>query len=406
MTGSQEKHSYTGASSCKRWVNCPASVQLHKQVGNSPANFYAAEGTKAHAMAEYVLNYHLSVKKAGYMQGWLGRIENIEGYDITVTQEMIDGVRLYVDTIIEDMYYDGLTQNIDGVEYLPSQSSTLYVEQHVDLGFGNCFGTVDAAYVVDDVLNIYDLKFGKGIDVSPEGNDQASFYALGMARLIYKLRKIKINTVNIKIIQPRSPLGLPVKSWATTREELKGFELKLKEAIKKVESDNPTYRSDEEWCRWCPGKLVCPELRNTIHETAKTDFCHLIEQEKANELLDVKRMTNLELSALLANEKLIKNFLESGKEEAYSRLEKGEEIPGFELVSKLGNRTWIAEAESVLYKEHGAAIYAPQKVLTPAQIEKQLGVKIDDLTVRPNTLSIGASKAKHRKTVEQFKQLM
>jgi hypothetical protein len=401
----QEKHSYTGASSCERWVNCPASVQLHKRVGDSPSNFYAAEGTRAHAMAEYALNYYNSVRKSGYMQGWLGKIEKVEGYEIPTTQEMIDGVRLYVDTICEDMYYDGLTyETDDGLDYPKLQE--LFVEQHVDLGFGDCFGTVDAAYMVDDVLNIYDLKFGKGIDVSPVENYQAMFYALGMTRYILTEYGDFISAVNIKIIQPRSPLGLPIKSWTTTRKALENFEQKLIDAVELVESDNPSYCANEKWCRWCPGKLVCPELRNTIHKTAKTDFCHLIEQKQQEDLLDVKRMTNIELGALLSNEKLIKNFLEYGKEEAFDRLAKGEEIPGFGLISKLGNRVWKAEAEGRLFSTHGMNIYAPHKMLSPAQLEKELGVKVDELTVRPNTLSVGESKAKHNKTVEQFKQLM
>lgn len=416
MTGKEQKHSYTGASSCERWVNCPASVQLHKQCGNSPANFYAAEGTKAHAMAEYVLKYDISVIPHGYMRGWLGRTENVEGYDIPVTQEMIDGVRLYVDTIFEDMYYDGLTRCVDGIDY--PKKPGLFIEQHVDLGFGDCFGTIDAAYCAGNTLNIYDFKFGKGIDVSPEENYQALFYALGMAKYVSKLKNgIFIEDVNIKIVQPRSPLGAPIKVWRTTRERLRTFEQTLKKAINKVESDNPPYQTDEKWCRWCPGKLICPELRKTVHEAAKADFCDLIITEQVEaEMEPMGCMSDVEISTVLKNEKLIKHFLEAAKNEAYDRLSKGKQIPGFELISKQGNRVWTSEAENKLretFVQNG--LYESElfetKMLTPAKVEKLLKGKgvsanLDEFTTRPNSLSVGESKTKHSKAVEQFKDAL
>lgn len=421
MTGKEQKHSYTGASSCERWVNCPASVQLHKQVGDSPANFYAAEGTKAHSMAEYCLKHQLSVVKNGYMQGWLGRVENVEGYDIPVTQEMIDGVRLYVDTICEDMYYDGLTRNIDGFELAPQQSPPLLVEQHVDLGFGECFGTVDAAYYTEDTLTVYDLKFGKGIDVNPEENSQALFYALGIAKYIMKRKLANIKTVIIKIIQPRSPLGVPIKVWRTDIDRLRTFEKVLKEAIRQVELvpsneelRDGWYSVNDKWCRWCPGKLVCPELKKQMHEAAKNDFCHLIVAEEKTAI--AKQMSNIELSTVLKNEKLIKNFLETARDEAYARLDKGEQIPGFELISKQGNRVWTSEAESKLREtfvqnEIDANELFETKMLTPAKVEKLLkgkgvNINLDEFTTRPNSLSVGESKTKHSKAVEQFKDAL
>jgi hypothetical protein len=400
MTGKERKHSYTGASSCERWVNCPASVQLHKQVGGSPTNCYAAEGTKAHNMAEYALKYYLSVKKSGFMQGWLGNVENVEGHDIAVTQEMIDAVRLYAETICEDMYYDDLTNRLDGID-CPKQQH-LHIEEHVNLGFGNCYGTVDAYYYTEDALYVYDFKYGKGIDVDPENNMQMMFYALGALRNTNCLP----DNVVLTIVQPRSPLGNQIKRWYTDSGRLHDFEKMLLAAIEEIETGGEIYKTDEKWCRWCPGKLICPELRKTMHETAKADFCDLIEPGQKDSVLDVKRMSNTELSALLKNEKLIKDFLSSGKDEAYKRLEQGEDVPGFELISKQGNRVWNDKAEKVLYEQHGDAIYTPQKMLTPAQAEKQLKVKnIDELTTRPNSLAVASSEKKHNKAIQEFKDV-
>lgn len=411
-TNSKEReHSKTGASSCKRWVSCPASVQLHRKAGDAPPSIYAAEGTRAHAVAEYALRYDISVRKAGDMRGWLGRIEKVDGFDIAVTQEMIDGAKLYRDTITEDMYFDDLTHNIDGIE-LPNQQH-LMIETEINLGkyvSKECFGTVDAAYVCGDTVTVYDYKYGKGVSVDAKENDQMMYYAVGIiAKTGRPIRSFK--KVILKIIQPRCPLGKPIKEWTTSGVWLdQNFIGKLQDALKLVESDNPPYQTGDEWCRWCPGKLICPEIRKTTHDLAKADFCDLIPTEKANAMLDVTRMSNIELSALLSNEKLIKQFLETGKEEAERRLKAGEEIQGFVMAPKLGNRVWTGDAEKTLKEAFGDDIYEPRKMLTPAKIEplikKNGGVDIDKITTRPSSMALTTADKKFNKTVEAFDDLL
>ena len=59
------------------------------------------------------------------------------------------------------------------------------VEQRLD--FSNYvkdgFGTGDLVIVADDVMQVIDFKYGKGVTVSAEHNPQMMLYALGALNL-------------------------------------------------------------------------------------------------------------------------------------------------------------------------------------------------------------------------------
>ena len=63
------------------------------------------------------------------------------------------------------------------------------------------FGTGDLVLVTDDVLEVVDLKFGRGVQVSAVDNSQMRLYALGAMNLFSVL--YNINTVKMTIHQPR-----------------------------------------------------------------------------------------------------------------------------------------------------------------------------------------------------------
>ena len=63
------------------------------------------------------------------------------------------------------------------------------------------FGTGDLVLVSDDVLEVMDMKFGRGIPVSAVDNSQIQLYALGALNQFGCL--YNINTVRMTIVQPR-----------------------------------------------------------------------------------------------------------------------------------------------------------------------------------------------------------
>ena len=81
--------------------------------------------------------------------------------------------------------------------------AVVLVEQRLD--FSNYvkdgFGTGDLVIVADDVIQVIDFKYGKGVAVSAEHNPQMMLYALGALNLYDYLYDIKM--VKMAIVQPR-----------------------------------------------------------------------------------------------------------------------------------------------------------------------------------------------------------
>ncbi len=54
-------HAVLSASSSERWINCPPSARLCESYPDKGSN-YAAEGTDAHELCEYMLRRALGMK--------------------------------------------------------------------------------------------------------------------------------------------------------------------------------------------------------------------------------------------------------------------------------------------------------------------------------------------------------
>ena len=81
--------------------------------------------------------------------------------------------------------------------------AVVLVEQRLD--FSNYvkdgFGTGDLVIVADDVIQVIDFKYGKGVAVSAEHNPQMMLYGLGALGLFDAI--YDIDTVRMTIYQPR-----------------------------------------------------------------------------------------------------------------------------------------------------------------------------------------------------------
>lgn len=81
---------------------------------------------------------------------------------------------------------------------------TVYVEQRVDYsrftGIPDCVGIADCIVISDGTLDIFDLKYGRGVPVHAEGNTQLMIYALAALDLCGGRN---ITEVRMTIVQPR-----------------------------------------------------------------------------------------------------------------------------------------------------------------------------------------------------------
>ena len=168
-----QAHSEFGPSGSGRWMNCPASVQMIRQL-NLPrtSNKYADYGSCAHELGAMML-----IDPTVTAESQLGKM--LFG-NVKVDQEMVRGVIEYVDYV---MGYETTT-------------SKLSVENRVSLEHlaPGQFGTTDAVIVDINIVHVMDLKFGRGL-VEVEHNSQLELYAIGT---IIDLAKRGKNIAEIK----------------------------------------------------------------------------------------------------------------------------------------------------------------------------------------------------------------
>lgn len=340
MSEEQKAHSVFGASSAKRWTNCPGSVALCEQVPKPPDSEYAAEGTAAHMLAEKVLQ---APPNAFY---YVGR-EKINGFE--VTEEMATHVQEYVD-------YVRNIRNETGGELLIEQRFHL---KHLHPDF---FGTCDAVVMQPfGELHVLDFKYGAGVAVEVEDNDQMKFYGLGAMELG------DFTSITLHVCQPRAHHeDGGYRTWKTTPEELLEFGKYLK--IKALEARKPNAPLQEgDWCRWCAAAAVCPKLYKKAVQTAQSDFAE-------PKLPVVEKLTHEQISKVLEHRKLIESWFKSVEDYALQSLMAGEKIAGLKLVSRRSSREWINDeiAKEALVGKLGEGAFE-KKLLSVAKAEKACG---------------------------------
>jgi hypothetical protein len=299
-------HAELSPSSAHRWIACPRSVVLSRGKPSTTSAF-AAEGTLAHSLAERVLRHredHTCL---------LGTKHSVDGYEITVSEEMIDAISLYVQTV--DAYPQG-----PGVE--------VHTELKVKLN-DDVWGTADCVIWDGDArhLTVIDLKYGKGVQVDADDNEQMMIYALAAANT----RGLAPKTVCCMIVQPR--VSNPVKKTSFEYLDLLIWEeMTLAPAMQAV-SDPFTKLNVGNHCRFCPAKPDCPELRGEVLKAAQMEFAETPPEPST--------LTSEALGKILDKAELIAAWVSAVRAEASGRIDRGEAVPGWKLVPKRAMRKWF-----------------------------------------------------------------
>ena len=88
-------HSLLGASSAARWLKCPGSFALSQTAPTAATSVYAATGTLAHSFIEGCLQSPITRME----HTSIGNAYRIDGHEIIVDEDMVDGVNVMVDYI-------------------------------------------------------------------------------------------------------------------------------------------------------------------------------------------------------------------------------------------------------------------------------------------------------------------
>ncbi|WP_396232427.1 DUF2800 domain-containing protein [Acinetobacter baumannii] len=353
-------HAKLSPSSAHRWMRCAGSVILEKDLPDSSSE-HADLGTAAHFLASECLEQG---KNAADFEGhtiviikgnalWIdAATESPVSNFFTVEAEMVENVQVYLDAVRAQ-----------------AEGNELLVEQRVDfsefIGVEGSFGTSDVVILTETEIQVHDLKYGKGVKVDAEENEQTSLYGLGALATFGMFGDFK--QVRMVIHQPR--LGYQSESVLTV-EELYDFADKAKASASHIrsleegldEGDmgaiadlDSSFNPGEKQCHWCKAKATCPALQKHLVETIAGEFEDLtqldLQEEITNATAQVVSATNAQLSRMYAVIPLLEGWIKAVDSAVHQKMHAGEAIPGFKMVQgKKGNRAWTdaEEAEKLL----------------------------------------------------------
>lgn len=352
-----EYHAKLSPSSAKRWINCPASVLLSKDVpGKTSA--YAEAGRLAHSIAELkARKQFMALSKRSY-NSQLKKLQEDPQY----TAEMDGYTDLYVETLEQHAMSFSASPFIALETSVPIGAYT--GEKKAD--GSNATGTADCIQIAEGVLWVTDYKNGAGVPVDAHENPQMMIYALGALSLYWIVYGGSIHTVKMTIVQPALH---SVSDWEIARDNLISWgQTTLTPAAVKAASADPGEPCPGDWCE----KAFCP-IRNTCR--ARRDKMLAVEAfgKKLPPLL-----TDTEVGEALTRGADLVAWYNSLKEYALQACLDGKDIPGYKAVAGRSAREWDdmdkAFADLMQRGVDEAMLWERKPVTAPA-LEKALGKK-------------------------------
>lgn len=316
MGHADRDHAILPPSSAKRWINCTPSALLAEAAG-SKSSVYAEEGTLAHEIAEYALMQYLE-----------GLYDPIVDEELPVNDEhlknplfsidMANYIRDYCDYVIGEGYE---MQKADGL-------SEMFLERKVDITdyAPDSFGSVDVTLVSDRTIHIIDLKYGAGVKVFADHNEQMMLYALGALKAAASK---DITNIRMTIAQVRLD---HYDTFEMSKGELLDWAEKVLKPAAKAAIQGKGKQVIGSWCGFCPVKAQCRAQRDAI----LADF-----DEKPEPLL----LSDEEITDLIGKIDTYKSWIESVNKYVYDRAIQGYKWEGYKLVAGRTSRVIKDEAK-------------------------------------------------------------
>lgn len=354
-----KKHAELPPSSAERWKNCPGSVTLSKQFPQDTTSTYAEEGTHAHSVAELKLRYVNGEINSSNFTRKLNKLKKSEFW----CGEMDEATNFYMDAVLE-------------IKSGMGEDAELLIEQHFNLDeyVPESFGTSDAVVIGNGVINVIDLKYGKGVKVDAVNNSQLRLYGLGAAGLFEGI--YDFDRVRMTIIQPRLD---HISSEEISLEELRRWAAEeIRPAAEEALAGSERTACGD-WCQFCPAKAVCRARADYCLELARDEF-------KAPALL-----TTEEIGEVLRRAEAIKKWAADIADYALQQALAGEHYDGWKVVEGRSNRKYADEvkvADRLKQEGFDEAMLYERKLLGLTAMEKLVGKKkltetLGELIIKP-----------------------
>ncbi|WP_029516968.1 DUF2800 domain-containing protein [Paenibacillus polymyxa] len=355
-------HAKLSASGSKRWLTCTPSAKLEQQFEEATSTF-AEEGTAAHELAELHLTKYLTAMSPVQHKKALDKLKEGPYY----SQEMEDYVHEYVTIVLERV----------AEARKRSRDAEILLEQRLDFSawVPDGFGTGDVLIIADGVMEVIDLKYGKGVPVSAENNSQMRLYGLGALDTFGFLYDIQ--GVRMTIVQPRLDSVSTEEMYA---DELVAWgDMHVKPLADMAAAGEGEYAAGDH-CKFCRARFNCRVRAEANLELAKHEFT------------DPALLSHEEIGSILKQADDLKAWATDVQGYALEQAEKhGAKFPGWKLVEGRSNRKYTDPAaiqDKMVSAGYDLDAIAPRSLLGLSAMEKlagkkQFGVLADGLIIKP-----------------------
>lgn len=341
-------------SAASRWLTCTASPRFIMENADkigSTDTVWNVEGDMAHAVANAVL---------------LGREIPTKSRDKTIPKDKLPEMIKHAKGFKDFVKVPGLVE--------------MHSELKISLWYmPNRNGYVDAATRGRDFIRITDLKYGQGVAVSAEENEQMAIYARSwVEQEVHDLANLPEDEIfELAIYQPRIREGDKISVWTLTWAELKEFTDNIEHIAKKIIAGiDETFRPSPEACRFCPMKKPAKGPPCAAYtEWTGADRAIVISDVNPNDVMtDLRKFDEKTLRLIAANRNRLKTFIDDVYKAFYGEAVNGKIPEGFKLVRGKGSRSWNdpQQAQDFLEVMFAEEACTEPKLKTPKQIEDMM----------------------------------
>jgi hypothetical protein len=350
------QHSDLGPSASERWCpqqdgtgGCTASVTVQRGIPDSDSD-YAAEGTAAHILTEWVRRNELPADQFPDKEISVPRADG-SPRAFPVTREMQDAADDFAERcnafLAQHAFFE---QRVHYTRWVPAG-----------------FGTADDIRIKtgeSTVCKITDFKYGEGVQVFAEWNTQLMLYACGVIQDLGAL--FDIDEFILAIHQPRLD---HYAEWSITTAELMAWiDMVAAPAAREAMGDAPVFKAGDH-CRFCRIKSVCKARVKWLFDTI--DFANL----------DNPKLDGESIARVLPHLDAIRGVCNDLEAVAMKLIQQRQKVGDWKLVEGRSNRQWAIGDDKELikslrkYQRLTLDQVAPRKVITITEAEALLGKK-------------------------------
>jgi len=344
-----DEHAPISPSRLQRIIDCPGSYKLARTIEEGQQSSYAAEGSHLHAAVEthikkYLDSAFVTPIRANVVDPPLNKEQ------LYAVQDCVD----YLAQVIKPITGPDLLMFVEKRVFLKEFHSVLY----------DCHGTCDIILKTASETHVIDWKFGKGVPVYAQDNDQLMAYLTGAIRSFEDLFAKSDSSFHIHVVQPRLDIYDHIE--LTAQEVDQWLSMRLIPGVTRAYEKHAPFCPGTKQCRWCPASSKCRARFNQANQTAADVFGAI------NKMPD--EITLEELAKLLQGAKQYEDYIKSIRLFLQCQLEAGKTVPHWKMVHGRSLRRWLVEESEVerVLADNGVdmdELYT-SKFITPAKAEK------------------------------------